>query len=396
MSAPELAAEVNRLAAAVRERLGSRIAAEITRRYRSDQPGAVRALRAALGIAIEQRARAHRDVDQLTIMQCASGCRAAKKIVPSGILEFACGKWFAITSAEVDGLASLAAFLENLQHHPRIFIVRGELIEGHAPGRVRRMCHPDKEDQGSPYFRSKERRHIAADLDSFPLPPGVDPLDVRAVAKAALALLPIEFRRASCWAQLTAGAGFKPGGRIRLWFWLSQYVSDAEAKRWLKGAPVDRSLYNPVQPHYTARPVFVDIVDPVPLRSAVITGDVDAVPVPASPEPRRPEAPRSLHGDRAPLGATRAEAYLFACVRAVACAPQGQGRDTCMRVALKLYGMAKAGLLDAVDITARLKGAMQHGQGWAADEAARGRTLADVNRQLQWAWDHAEPGDLRS
>jgi hypothetical protein len=175
VSAPDLTADVNRLAAAVRVRSGSRIAVEILRRYRDDQPGAVRALRAALGVAVEQQTRAHRDRDQLTIMECARGCRAAKKITPAGIEEYACGKWFAAIAAEVDGLASLAAILENLQIRPRIFVIRGELIEGRSPGAVRKMCHVDKKTGDAPYFRAKPRRWLAIDLDSFPLQAGVDP-----------------------------------------------------------------------------------------------------------------------------------------------------------------------------------------------------------------------------
>lgn len=80
----------------------------------------------------------------------------------------------------------------------------------------------------------------------------------------------------------------------------------------------------------------------------------------------------------------------MAAIKAVAEAGHGQGRDTCMSVSLRLYGLCKAGLLDPVDVTARLKGAMLH-QGWDRDETRRGRTLADVNRQLAWAWHHAEP-----
>ena len=57
---------------------------------------------------------------------------------------------------------------------------------------------------------------------------------------------------------------------------------------------------------------------------------------------------------------------------------------------MRLYGMSHAGLLDRRDVTARLKGAMR-ARGWNADEDTRRDTLADVSRQLQWAWEHAAP-----
>ena len=28
-------------------------------------------------------------------------------------------------------------------------------------------------------------------------------------------------------------------------------------------------------------------------------------------------------------------------------------------------------------------------RGWSPDEAARGETMNDVNRQLTWCWEHA-------
>ena len=401
------------LGARMTERWGSAIARELQERHEGDDAALIRAYQAALGIAVEQEVRAHRDRDQITIMKCALGCSAAKTITATGIKPYACGTWFATTESEVTGLARLAGLLEQRQNHPRIFAIRGELIEGHNSGRVRKKCHPDPADPAAPYFRAKARRHLAVDLDSFALPAGVDPLDVRAVGAAGRALLPAELRSAACWVQLTSSAGYAPGGRCRLWFWCSRPVSDAEIKRWLNGYPVDSSLYSAVQPHYIARPTFLDgIVDPAPTRSLVLPGEVDMVVVPElAPEPARQAFKReaSAPGASKPAGARacrapgrgfggsapQARMYMLACIRTLAAAPFGQGRDTCMRVALALYGLSKSGLLDPSDVTARLKGTMVQAQGWAPDEATRGRTLADVNRQLQWAWDHAEPRGLK-
>ena len=188
----------------------------------------------------------------------------------------------------------LAALLEDLQHQPRIFIIRGELIEGRHPGRVRRICHADPASGEPPYFRAKARRHLALDIDSFALPTGVDPVDVHGVAGRRGSCCRPSFDPASHWGQLTGSAGIKLGGRIRLWFWLSRAVSDVEAKRWLKGSPVDLTLYTVVQPHFVSSPVIaLGAVDPVVgTRSALISGQVDVVTVPDLSEPARREAPR--------------------------------------------------------------------------------------------------------
>jgi hypothetical protein len=225
--------------------------------------------------------------------------------------------------------------------------------------------------------------------------PGVDPLDVRAVAEAGRALLPAEFARASCWAQLTSSAGIANGGRARLWFWCSRPVADAEVKRWLRGSAVDHSLYSPVQPHFVAQPIFQGVADPAPLRSAVLTGEVDTVAVPPLPEPARREAPRATFGSfgsappRGVLGIARGgERYLQLVVDGVRRAPAGQGRQALTSAAMRLYGAAKAGRVDPVRATALLKQVMLD-RGWSPDETARGETMNDINRQLSWCWEHA-------
>ena len=207
--------------------------------------------------------------------------------------------------------------------------------------------------------------------------------------------------------QLTSGAGIKPGGRVRLFYWLGRPTGGAELKHWLSGVPgLDGSTLNDVTPNYVARPLFDGVTDPVPVRSKLIPGEVDAVEVRIPPAPvrqphqaPRPAAPataaRPHEAPRRGLGfrATRPERYMIACLQALADAPSGQGRERCIHIALTLYGLAKAGLLDPAGVTGRIKGIMRD-RGWATDEQIRGDTLADINRALEWAWDHAQPRTL--
>jgi hypothetical protein len=169
-------------------RYGQTVYYEVLRRH---QAAFERAIAAGLGLAVEQAVRAHRDVDEFTVLKCAFGCRATKKVVAltvEGILPYAAGVWFASASLVFAGLAGLAAELERVQVDPRMLAIRGRLIEGREPGRVRRLVHADKKTGDQPYFVPRARRWIAIDLDSFALPPGVDPLDVRAVAEAGRAV----------------------------------------------------------------------------------------------------------------------------------------------------------------------------------------------------------------
>ena len=57
---------------------------------------------------------------------------------------------------------------------------------------------------------------------------------------------------------------------MHLWFWLDRPCSDNELKVWLSGCPVDMRMFNPIQIHLTANPLFIDgAVDPYPNRSGL-------------------------------------------------------------------------------------------------------------------------------
>ena len=193
-----------------------------------------------------------------------------------------------------------------------------------------------------------------------------------------------------------------------MFYWLDRALGRGELKRWLGTVPgLDCATLNDVTPHYTARPLFIGAADPVPVRSRLIRGAADAVAVPdlfePAPEPAREEAPsvsarpwgapRFSSGGR-PWGAPRfslgGESYLHQVVEGVRRAPVGQGRQTLTSAALRLYGAARAGRVDRVRATALLKRAMID-RGWNADDTRRGMTMADVNRQLDWCWEHSEP-----
>ena len=132
-------------------------------------------------------------------------------------------------------------------------------------------------------YEASPRRWIALDVDGVPEPPCLTfAAEPEEGVEHVLGLVPEPFADASCWWQATASAGIKPGIRCRLWFWLSRPVSDAEAKGWLARAPVDRSLFSPVMPHYTAPPILeTGTPDPVARRSGIRRGLTDVVEVPA-------------------------------------------------------------------------------------------------------------------
>lgn len=71
-----------------------------------------------------------------------------------------------------------------------------------------------------------------------------------------------DFAKADCFAVASSSYMFKPGIRMRVFFWAEHPVSNHDLKRFLTGnkAGVDLALFNPIQPIYTARPIGVDKV----------------------------------------------------------------------------------------------------------------------------------------
>ncbi|HEX2152021.1 MAG TPA: hypothetical protein VHG31_08500, partial [Stellaceae bacterium] len=141
---------------------------------------------------------------------------------------------------------------------------------------------------------------IALDIDSLPCPEWIDQFDEPdRVVEYVVDLLPPEFHSASCYWAYTSGAGLKPGIRMRLWFWADRPLADWELKAWLADAPVDQAIFAPAQPTYVARPIFVDMPDPVPYRSGTWSGDRDAITPPVIERPQR--------GPSAASGASRGD-----------------------------------------------------------------------------------------
>lgn len=92
-------------------------------------------------------------------------------------------------------------------------------------------------------------------------------------ANTVLLALPSVFTGVECFVVASASYGIKPGIRMRMFFWSREPVSNADIKRVLVGYEkiVDPAIFAPIQPIYTAKPIFVGMDDPVKERIAMIT-----------------------------------------------------------------------------------------------------------------------------
>jgi hypothetical protein len=276
---------------------------------------------------------------------------------PAVIASYGDAALFRVVFLPVCALAELHTALGRLSRYPRTFIIRGEPLPETNLARCRRLLHPHREDDGSitpATFREASRRWLAIDWDSLPVPTGLDWMDdPHGTARHLALLLPPEFAGCGCVVQATSGAGIKPGMRVRSWYLLNRPVTDAEPTRWLRGTPVDRSLYRAVQPHYTAAPVLRDVPDPMPWRVCLVPGERERVPVPPLPEPERPRptrpAPRD-HREGSPYALAALDAECGTVVRANV----GDRHAALNRAAFKLARFIGTRELTAAEVVADL------------------------------------------
>ena len=175
-------------------------------------------------------------------------------------------------------ISDLAELIDQASKYPDAGLVRGALSDGSASADniLRRLHHREGE---SATFVEVKRRWVAIDLDSFPLPEGVDPIDVLKVVPLALVLLPSEFQNASCVWQLTSSAGIEKGGRLRLYFLLEHALDNCDLKEIFDGFDVDKSVFGAVHLIYVAAPIFHGGEDFIPVRIGMHIGAHERVTI---------------------------------------------------------------------------------------------------------------------
>ena len=192
------------------------------------------------------------------------------------------GKYFDARVLPVDSLRSLSEALTGLETQDTKFVIRGSLIPGTSNSNIVRRSNGPLAT-----FAACDRQWLCIDLDDLSLASKWVDFNnhVEEIVEYAVEKLPSEFHKVDCHWQFSSSMGIKSGVRLHIWFWLSRAITDQEAKAWLStvDTKIDASLYSPVQPHYTAAPVFeAEVVDPVIKRSGLRQFDTgsDTVNVP--------------------------------------------------------------------------------------------------------------------
>lgn len=191
------------------------------------------------------------------------------------------GKYFRMRSAEVADLASLHALLAHLEGQPSSCVIRGAPVvpdlmairdpEDFKPGLVRKSYD---------YFDDQPLHAVCIDVDGYN-PITEDPFECPegSIHELVSCILPEPFRGVSYHWQLSSTHGHPSkraqGLKVHLWFWLEKPLTSAQFKAWAQQsgcAAIDLALYQPVQPHYTAAPLFEGMDDPFPARHGLVHG----------------------------------------------------------------------------------------------------------------------------
>lgn len=294
--------------------------------------------------------------DSMTCLRARGRC-LAKQLLPGGVWQgYDSARTFDVSTSFVSGLDDIEDLLAILLRRPDHCVIRGDLIDGTPASGVRRLLHPDQKTGELPTFREQSRRWLALDVEGVERPQGCSSADLARCATVALGELPGPLQSAACIVQASAGHGFKPDLRLRLWFWLDRAISGAEATRWLKGTPADASVFRAVQPIYTAAPLLPpDIPDPIPQRLVRLPGTPTVtVPTAGALAAQRPAIPcRARPAFRADL-----PAYVSSALRSgadkIRHAGEGNRHPTLVAEARRLARFVAPGLIDAATIRSTL------------------------------------------
>ncbi len=235
--------------------------------------------------------------DSITILWTEPHKLAAKQFIktsrrsPIQVKPYDAGSLFTayepIKIHDIHQLSTVVTFLETQQ---RGFVIRGAPVSSQI---VSKLVARKGSGEGAKFkgnFKTPElgRHYIEIDVDKFALPRRLKltQATVHEVIDHVVHALPSEFHEASYHWQLSSSAGVfdKTKVSMHLWFWLNQPVPDKELKRWAHyvntkvGATiVDPTLFQHVQAHYTAAPIFEGMSDPFPIRSGLVQKQHDSV-----------------------------------------------------------------------------------------------------------------------
>lgn len=219
--------------------------------------------------------------EQITLLKSAPNLLMAKRYTPAGVDGYGKAKWFEHATVRVASVQDLSRVLLNIEAKPNVCVIRGQYIgddealpivrewEGYKPGRV-----PRKLD----VFRDRPMHSLMVDIDGYRPTANAVTDPEAAIDEYIRTVLPECFQDVSYHYQLSNSAGYGDAAdgsilKCHLWYWSATPYTSAQLYAWAESVPgVDRVVFQPVQVHYTAAPVFDGLPDPIAKRSGFVEG----------------------------------------------------------------------------------------------------------------------------
>lgn len=191
--------------------------------------------------------------------------------------------WFYASQEPVADVHQLEQVLQKLRPERDKFIIRGAPRDAIAHTRMKRTKYSATTKSGS--IMDIAQQWVMLDIDKFPL--DLTPFkkedfkqknfDWDSLADSLVNQLPRQFQDATYIYQISSSQNVKTGDYVsmHLWFWLDEETSNDELKTFFSNFNaafkdqhgidkfVDLALFNAVQVHYTADPIFINMSDPI-------------------------------------------------------------------------------------------------------------------------------------
>lgn len=203
----------------------------------------------------------------------------------------------------VNSIYELSPLLQAAEELPEALVIRGAPVTTDIVGsRAQRRGSGEGADfVGTFRTPAPGRCYAMIDIDKYVLPRGwtLNQTSVPKICEHLVQQLPKEFHNVSYHWQLSSSAGIGDPRVVsmHLWFWFDRPVPDADLKVWAKRINtaagkklVDDALFQHVQAHYTAAPIFTGMDDPFPRRSGLVQKVDDSVAL-VLPERETPVTP---------------------------------------------------------------------------------------------------------
>jgi hypothetical protein len=209
----------------------------------------------------------------ITFLLETQGKRMCKLFTPEETCPYGNGMFFRACSVLPPDIEGLKAVLEEAQRYPSLCAIRG--VKKPAAPEVSRRTKNDH-DECPAAFEDIPRAWVCLDLDA-PTPDGAPDLvhDTDNAVEFALQFAPREMQDASFVWQLGNSAGMKRKYSMHLWAMLDKPVSSTALREYMHQTGFDPALSDCIQVHYTARPIFDGLDDPVQNRIGIRYGEWD-------------------------------------------------------------------------------------------------------------------------